>query len=432
MAKKKGLRILWKSNAPHVGSGYGVQANSLLPRLAQHPNVEEIGIFGYYGIAGGICVLPVGENIPGVQSRMMAHYPVSGSDGWGNDVVWEHARHFDADVIITLMDVWVLKQDYGHGGFLWVPYAPIDHETIPPQVLDRLRQTYHPVAYSKHAAGLFAEAGLDYHYIPHGVETSIFKPYDRGGKIQAKKWLEFEPDVFLVGTVARNAGWPSRKGYPELFEAFAVFHDKHPEARLVAHTEMIDTRYSGMNLSALAKLYGIDDFVRFSRPYVNLTGFSPREMCRFYNAMDVFCLPSMGEGFGIPLIEAQACAVPVITTDWTACAELCGSGWLVRVGKKIPTLLQAFQAYADVDALIFAMEDAYRTLHNADLRESKQQRAREFAMQYDWEHLVKDMWYPFIDWLWERVQVKTLRRPAKLTLLPPEPIQALTEVGVRT
>src|SRR3989337_295724 len=99
MAKKKGLRILWKSNSPHVGSGYGVQANSLLPRLAKHPSIEQIGIFGYWGIQGGLCELPVGMGIPGVSPINMLHYPV-GNDGWGNDVVWEHARHFDAHVVI--------------------------------------------------------------------------------------------------------------------------------------------------------------------------------------------------------------------------------------------------------------------------------------------------------------------------------------------
>lgn len=405
-----GLRILWKSNAPHVGSGYGVQANSLLPRLMQHSNVEEIGIFGYYGIMGGLCELPVGVGIPGVQPVNLAHYPTA-NDPWGNDVVWEHAKHFDADVVITLMDAWVLKEDYGHGGFLWIPYAPVDHEPIPPQVLDRLRRAYHPLAYSEHADREFAAAGLDHHYIPHGVETKLYRPYDAGGKRDAKRWLGFEDEHFLIGIVGANKGWPSRKGYPELFEAFAIFHETHPEARLYAHTEIIDTKYSNINLAAMTKLYGINDYVRFPIPHMQLLGLSTKEMCKVYNAFDVFCLPSMGEGFGIPIIEAQACGVPVIVTDWTACAELCGSGWKIKVGKKQPTALQSFQAYADVDDLVRRMEEAYEVWKDRDAYARYRQKARIFAMQYDWELLVETKWNPFIDWLWERVQTRTIQKP---------------------
>lgn len=700
-----GLRILWKSNSPHVGSGYGVQANSLLPRLAQHPNIEEISIFGCYGIQGGLVELPVGRYIPGVNPVSMLHYPI-GEDKWGNDVVWQHAKHFDAHVVITLMDAWVHNENYGYGGFLWIPYAPVDHEPIPPQVLDRLRKAYHPVAYSQHADKLFQEAGLDHHYIPHGVETKIFRPYDKGGKLQAKRWLGFEDEHFLIGTVAANRGWPNRKGYPELFEAFSIFRESHPDARLAAHTDIQDNRYGGINLTMLADMYGIADYVRFSLRYNELLGLTPREMCRYYNAFDVFCLPSMGEGFGIPLIEAQACfpadtpivakdvlatwsrlytgkmitmqtrqgsvrataehpfftdngwtlakdlcvgsrllyydpcnackriqeiqqgpvgevvsalssyaaqgggkasedvlqrgilagtssradgqadqsifadpetpqdsfgatplvhcgddrwgwdshaqeevsqttsygfdseylngthvlagsgirpterplagaiqqkrplpiqdprtqisasvprsppiprhqageddvasyldreagetvearplrsedaqhicthtrpqyeainaisteevqdlpvynlttlsgtylahgylvhncGVPVITTDWTACAELCASGWKIKVGKKIPTPLLSHQAYADVDSLVYRMEEAYLTWKDPDALRAKQQQAREFALQYDWELLVREKWFPFIDWLWERVQIKTIRR----------------------
>jgi len=411
--KRNGLRILWKANAPHVGSGYGVQSNSLLPRLMQHPNVEEIGIFGYYGIMGGLCELPVGMGIPNVNPVNLAHYPVA-DDVWGNDVVWEHAYHLGAHVVITLMDIWVLNEDYGHGGFLWLPYAPVDHETIPPQVLDRLRRAYHPLAYSKHAAGLFAEAGLDHHYIPHGVETKLFKPYDKGGKLQAKRWLGFEDEHFLIGTVGRNVGWPSRKGFPELLEAFAIFHETHPEARLFAHTSIVDTRHKGLNLLALTKLYGVSDFVRFSLPHFNLLGASTQEMCKMYNAFDVFCLPSMGEGFGIPIIEAQACGVPVIVSDWTACAELCGSGWKVKIGKKIPTPLQAFQAYVDVDDLVWRMEEAYLVWKDPMAYAEMRTKARAFSMQYDWEHLVKDYWYPFMDWLWDRVEIKTIKKAPRL------------------
>lgn len=406
-----GMRILWVSNAPHVGSGYGIQANSLLPRLAKHPSIEEIGIFGYYGIQGGLCELPVGLNIPGIEATTMMHYPVTSKDGWGNDVVAEHAEHFGADVVITLLDVWVFKQNYGHQGFYWLPYAPVDHDPIPPKVLRRLRDGYHALAYSKHAAGEYAKNGLDHHYIPHGVETKIFKPYDGGGKLQAKKYLGFEEDNFVIGIVAANRGWPSRKGFPELMEAFSIFHKDHPDARLFAHTDTTDQSHNGIELNLMAEMYGIGDYTRFSLPYVNLLGLTSKEMCRLYNGMDVFCLPSMGEGFGIPIIEAQACGVPVIVSDWTACAELCGAGLRVPMAKKIPTPLGSFQAYADVGALVKAMEAMY-TVWKSDTREYERLRdaAREFAMQYDWETLVEDHWNPFIDWLWERVEVKTMQR----------------------
>ena len=412
----KGLRILWKSNAPHVGSGYGIQANSLLPRLAKHPSVEEIGIFGYWGIQGGMAELPVGLGIPGIEPRAMVHYPTTPTDGWGNDVVAQHAQHFGAHVVITLMDTWVLRPDYGHQGFLWIPYSPVDHEPIPPKVLNGLRRAYHPIAYSKHASREYTINGLDHHYIPHGVETSIYKPYGKDGKAQAKAFIGFEPDNFVIGTVGANKGWPSRKGYPELFEAFSIFRKRHPEARLFAHTSISDTTHNGLSLDTLATLYGIEDYARFTLPYQQLIGLTPREMCRLYNGLDVFCLPSMGEGFGIPIIEAQACGIPVIVSDWTACAELCGSGIRVPMAKKIPTPLESFQAYVDVDALVAAMETMHKVWKNKDEYAGMSEAACTFASAYDWETLVRDEWFPFIDWLWERVQVKTMQRSMPTTV----------------
>jgi glycosyltransferase involved in cell wall biosynthesis len=39
---------------------------------------------------------------------------------------------------------------------------------------------------------------------------------------------------------------------------------------------------------------------------------------------------SLGEGFGIPVLEAQACGTPVIVGDWCAHEDLCFAGWKVR------------------------------------------------------------------------------------------------------
>jgi len=45
-------------------------------------------------------------------------------------------------------------------------------------------------------------------------------------------------------------------------------------------------------------------------------------MANLYNCMDVFVLPTAGEGFGIPTLEAMSCGVPICVTNYTTGYEL--------------------------------------------------------------------------------------------------------------
>lgn len=66
------------------------------------------------------------------------------------------------------------------------------------------------------------------------------------------------------------------------------------------------------------------------RDRVHVLGHLPRaELDTAYAGALVFCFPSVREGFGLPVLEAMAHGVPVVTTRGTACAEVLGDGGLL-------------------------------------------------------------------------------------------------------
>jgi glycosyltransferase involved in cell wall biosynthesis len=69
-------------------------------------------------------------------------------------------------------------------------------------------------------------------------------------------------------------------------------------------------------------------------PRVCFTGFLPDSVvAELYNRAELLVLPSIEEGFGLPAVEAAACATPVVVSETGPVAELLGSGaYTVRPG----------------------------------------------------------------------------------------------------
>jgi glycosyltransferase involved in cell wall biosynthesis len=63
---------------------------------------------------------------------------------------------------------------------------------------------------------------------------------------------------------------------------------------------------------------------------IHFVGFTPDEIVAdMYNVAEVFVYPSFYEGFGLPILEAQACGCPVITSNISSMPEVAGRGALL-------------------------------------------------------------------------------------------------------
>lgn len=374
------MRIAWAANSPWTTSGYGQQTALFAPRIKALGH--EIALIATYGLEGSI-----------LNWRGIPVYP-RGQNRHGMDVMAAHAEHFQADILITLFDAWTIEP------FLlrdtrWVPWFPVDREPIPPAVTDKVKHAWRSIVYSKFGEREARAAGLTPSYVPHGVDTAAYSP---GSKADARKALDWPKDAFIVGMVAANKDYPSRKAFPQSIAAFAELRRKHSDALLYIHSRSNRDDTEGVNLLDLARFYGVEDAVIFSAEYQHVVGFPTAYMIDVYRGMDVLLAASMGEGFGVPIIEAQAAGTPVIVGDWTATAELCFGGWQVAREDAEPWWTQegALQFLPRIGPLTEALKLAYAALGHKDIALRKARAAREGALAYDADTVTRDYWAPVL------------------------------------
>jgi glycosyltransferase involved in cell wall biosynthesis len=383
------LRILWVSNAPWAATGYGQQTAMMLPRLQAAGH--DVAVFANYGLNGA-----------SMDWNGIPVYP-NGYDPWGNDVIPLWAEHWfrnEPGLIITLYDTWTFEPK-AFDGFTVASWTPIDHNPLPPKVAKWFGDSHaYPIAMSRFGEQLLDVNNLTPLYAPHGIDTTVYQPVPQAG---ARKVLGLPADRFIVGMVAANIGQnPSRKAFDVAFRAFAMLKRDVPDALLYCHTEMYGRYGKGVDLTVLATHYNLepDDIIFADQLAYRLGAISPERMALVYSAFDVLSAASMGEGFGIPVVEAQACGVPVIVTDFSAQRELVGPGWAIP-GQMYYDALQAADYCLPYDfALLGAYHDAYEAKGDQALRD----RSRDFAEQYDADEIYMKHWDPILDYLTQVVE----------------------------
>lgn len=404
------MKFLIHSQGPNVTSGYGVQVKYLVDRLTKAGHTVAVSdMFGQVQGMGSYTT-PTGQSIPIYpRGRLIS----------GGDVLVANANHFfgqDPDChIIGLLDVWALDEPMLKD-FSFIAWTPVDHDPVPKMVVDFFpRSGARAVAMSRHGQAELAAAGLNPAYVPLSVDTKTFQPMTAqlskdSTWITGRSMLGVPEDCYLVGMVGMNKDPNDRKGFQEAFTAFGKFSAAHPEAILYVHSSS-SIRDGGLNLRELASVCGVpDDRIQFSNQYAYHLGFAPNMMALMFSAFDVLLAPSVGEGFCVPLIEAQACGTPVIASAFTAQTELVGAGWLVDGQRWWDEASKSFYQRADIGQVVDALE-AHHALDDTK-RYELSEKAVKFAKAYDADYVFDKYWKPLIDGLAVTVSKPRMERVA--------------------
>ncbi len=224
-------------------------------------------------------------------------------------------------------------------------------------VMTRLsaRRARRLIAVSEHAASEAARLlGISRRKIDvvyHGVDPTFRPlPADEVAAFRQRHQLP-EQFVLFVGTLE------PRKNLIRLTEAFARLDRGDTKLVLAGGKGWLCE-----DLFAKVEALGLSDAVVF-------TGYVPsEELPLWYNAASAFTYPSLYEGFGMPVTEAQACGTPVLTSKTSSLPEAAGDGALLVDPR-------------DVDAL---SDGLTRILDDASLRETLSRQGLAHARTFDW------------------------------------------------
>ncbi|MGY0194978.1 glycosyltransferase [Leptothrix sp. BB-4] len=160
--------------------------------------------------------------------------------------------------------------------------------------------------------------------VPNGVDGTRFRPADgAGARLAARQRLaaRLQPDdpmlasrpwIALVGRLCRQ------KGQDLLLRAAARLRQDHPQACWLLVGSSDDTATRDMLLALAHEL-------SLPADRVLLTGHL-QDMPTLYQAIDLLVAPSRWEGYGLMLVEAMACATPIVASRAGAIPEVVGDG----------------------------------------------------------------------------------------------------------
>jgi glycosyltransferase involved in cell wall biosynthesis/ubiquinone/menaquinone biosynthesis C-methylase UbiE len=429
--------VMWMSDSFNAPSGFGQQTFHVVSRLTTGNNPIHIDNIAWQLFGNPILL-----------NDYWRVLPTGGS--FAQNIFPHHVKIYKPDLVITLADLWnvqYLVTARREHDFKWMEWLPIDGMPINQKM--KWTSSYNEIdvivamsdfGYNQLMNGskVWSEkfdrpiyCSLEKVY--HGIATDLLVPYDEDRRMDLRKNYDWQEnfywntkirqefitgkkdlrDYYIFGIVARNQ---PRKNYPELIQAWAEFAEEHENVLLWIHAVPADSAQRVGNLHFFVDQLGCADSVVFSDSVSNFYGKSSKEMGDVFNLFDCHFLPTAGEGFGIPTVEAMSCGVLPAVTDFTTGAELINNGecgYLIRNDRLEISPGAVMRAHILKEEIIEALEAVYNM--NEVTRRHRVEKARKRAVEvYDAKYAAEG-WRNLID--------KYMARPATPRVEVPLDIQ---------
>ncbi len=197
----------------------------------------------------------------------------------------------------------------------------------------------------------------------HRVYLAAGEEFKEVDKQKAKKTMHDKyglPDTFAL--YVGDATW--NKNLPRLIKAI-----KKTDISLVMTGKALVDANIDHNNPWNRDLVEVQQLVKEDRQIVRL-GFVPREdLVLLYNAATVFAMPSLYEGFGLPILEAMSCGCPVVTSREGSLPEVAGEAVFYSNAYRIEDIAKGIES----------------VFHNVTMQKELSHKGLLRAKQFSWK-----------------------------------------------
>lgn len=286
---------------------------------------------------------PIFRAVESILSILFRHYDVAIVEVYSSRVIY-------LTWLLSFL-IWLRRRRYIailHGGAIPEKYPSIKRFLDP--ILQRSARVVTP---SKFIRQFFAVANKDIHYLPNPFPIENF-PYEKPALMPPRLlWVRAFSPIYQPDLAVRIL-YELRKIYPDVTLTMVG-----PDKGVLAAVRKLISKW------------GLQEAVSIVGPVPN------EKLFRYFHSHSVFLNTTAYESFGVAVMEAAACGIPVVSTP-------AGEIPLLWENGKELLITDNWDANEMADAIKSLLQDSEKA-------ESLRQQARKKAEEFDWE-IIKGMW----------------------------------------